>query len=103
MMKFSAFSFQPSAFSLQLSVNSQKSRKVVVWLLAVVALALMLALLLQYMAWQVDQQCRQYLGWKYYSLFPAPSCHAGAQVQLLSYLHYLFDKVPVDYEGLVTY
>lgn len=57
---------------------------------------LLLLLVLQSYAWHIDTQCRKYLGWEYYSIFPQASCHVGAQVQPLKILQRLFDSPERD-------
>ena len=59
-------------------------------------LALLLAILLlaaQSYAWHIDKQCRKYLGWELYRLFPA-TCHAAMDISTLQELQRIFDKPP---------
>jgi hypothetical protein len=46
-------------------------------------------------AWSVDKQCREYLGWEFYSLYPEPMCHVELNTTTLEYLKGIQEAVPV--------
>jgi hypothetical protein len=60
--------------------------KNVVIVLSLAVFLLSSALTYQYMAWQIDKECRKYLGWEYYSLYPEPTCSLPGGINATSYL-----------------